>query len=110
MYCQKCGKQIEEGSRFCPYCGSKNMSEPEQEREKQQPAPVKKEKKCKNGLVDLSRIKELVPERNYLVSIWVFQNILLKTKNIDIPVKCELSERGKGMILAGGLLNYTKNS
>lgn len=45
MYCQKCGKQIEEGSRFCPYCGSKNMSEPEQEREKQQPAPVKKEKK-----------------------------------------------------------------
>ncbi len=33
-----------------------------------------------------------------------------KTKNIDIPVKCELSERGKGMILAGGLLNYTKNS
>ncbi len=33
-----------------------------------------------------------------------------KTKNIDIPVKCELSERGKGMILAGGLMNYTKNS
>jgi len=23
-------------------------------------------------------------------------------------VKCELSERGKGMMLAGGLLNYTK--
>lgn len=33
-----------------------------------------------------------------------------KTKNVDISVKCELSERGKGMILAGGLLNYTKNS
>ena len=32
-----------------------------------------------------------------------------KTKGIDIPVKCELSERGKGMILAGGLLNFTKN-
>lgn len=31
------------------------------------------------------------------------------SKGIDIPVKCELSERGRGMILAGGLLNYTKN-
>ena len=31
------------------------------------------------------------------------------TKGIDIPVKCELSARGKGMILAGGLLNFTKN-
>lgn len=33
-----------------------------------------------------------------------------KTKNLEIPVKCELSERGKGMILAGGLLNFTKNN
>ena len=33
-----------------------------------------------------------------------------KTKGIDIPVKCLLSERGKGMILAGGLLNFTKNA
>lgn len=32
-----------------------------------------------------------------------------KTKGAEIPVKCELSERGKNMILAGGLLNYTKN-
>ena len=33
-----------------------------------------------------------------------------ETKDVDIPVKCELSERGKGMILAGGLLNYTKQN
>ena len=33
-----------------------------------------------------------------------------KTKGTQIPVKCELSERGRGMILAGGLLNYTKNN
>lgn len=32
-----------------------------------------------------------------------------KTKSIEIPVKCELSERGRNMILAGGLLNFTKN-
>ncbi len=32
-----------------------------------------------------------------------------KTKNESYEVKCELSERGKAMILAGGLLNMTKN-
>ena len=32
-----------------------------------------------------------------------------KTKGEKYEVKCELSERGKGMILAGGLLNMTKN-
>ncbi|HBH94511.1 MAG TPA: aconitate hydratase [Ruminococcaceae bacterium] len=33
-----------------------------------------------------------------------------KTRGTEIPVKCQLSERGRGMILAGGLLNFTKNS
>ncbi len=33
-----------------------------------------------------------------------------KTRGFSFEVKCELSERGKGMILAGGLLNYTKNN
>ncbi len=31
-----------------------------------------------------------------------------KSKGFSFEVKCELSERGKGMILAGGLLNFTK--
>lgn len=33
-----------------------------------------------------------------------------RTNGAEIPVKCELSERGRGMILAGGLLNFTKNA
>ena len=33
-----------------------------------------------------------------------------KTKGFSFEVKCELSERGKGMMLAGGLLNYTKGN
>ena len=33
-----------------------------------------------------------------------------KTKGFSFEVKCELSERGKGMMLAGGLLNYTKHN
>lgn len=38
--------------------------------------------------------------------------IVLKnlTKGTEIPVNCELSERGKAMILAGGLLNFTKQN
>ncbi|MFZ2537442.1 MAG: aconitate hydratase [Oscillospiraceae bacterium] len=37
-------------------------------------------------------------------------DIILKdvTKGIEIPVMCELSGRSKDIILAGGLLNYTK--
>ncbi len=33
-----------------------------------------------------------------------------KTKGFSFEVKCELSERGKGMMLAGGLLNFTKEN
>lgn len=33
-----------------------------------------------------------------------------KTSGAEIPVKCELSERGRGMMLAGGLLNFTKEN
>lgn len=49
MFCQNCGKQLEEGSRFCPYCGAKNGPEPEQEKQQQQQqnAPVKKEKRSR---------------------------------------------------------------
>ncbi len=32
------------------------------------------------------------------------------TKNIDIPVICELSDRAKDIVLAGGLLSYTKEN
>ncbi|MCM1251681.1 MAG: zinc ribbon domain-containing protein [Clostridium sp.] len=43
MYCKNCGKQIEEESRFCQYCGAINESAPNQEMQKI--IPDKKEKK-----------------------------------------------------------------
>lgn len=27
MYCGKCGKEIKDNSKFCPYCGDKNMTQ-----------------------------------------------------------------------------------
>ena len=27
MYCTRCGQQIEEGARYCPYCGEKIYKE-----------------------------------------------------------------------------------
>ena len=41
MFCQKCGKQIEDGSRFCQYCGAENAPEPGPV---SQAAPDRKEK------------------------------------------------------------------
>ncbi len=47
MFCQKCGKQIDDGGNFCPYCGSKNILEPQQEK---QGTFVKKEIKKKKKM------------------------------------------------------------
>ncbi len=47
MFCQKCGKQLEEGTKFCPYCGnstqptvSETIAEPMPEGEAYQPEVV----------------------------------------------------------------------
>ena len=24
MFCEKCGKEIKDGDKFCPYCGAEN--------------------------------------------------------------------------------------
>lgn len=50
MYCKNCGKEMEEGSRFCPHCGTENASATG---ESSKPAaPVKKkERKKKKPLI-----------------------------------------------------------
>ena len=43
MYCPECGKQIEDNSKFCRYCGnqiSANVSSPARAEAKPRPAPV----------------------------------------------------------------------
>jgi len=47
MSCQKCGKQIEEGSRFCPYCGAVNKPGSEQGK---RATPVQVEKSQKKAV------------------------------------------------------------
>ncbi|MBO4289287.1 MAG: zinc ribbon domain-containing protein, partial [Lachnospiraceae bacterium] len=31
MFCHNCGKQVPEGVKFCPYCGTRQMEMPAQE-------------------------------------------------------------------------------
>jgi len=31
MFCRKCGNQMADGYKFCPYCGTPNYEEPKQE-------------------------------------------------------------------------------
>lgn len=33
MYCKKCGKEMEENSKFCPHCGKENVPEEGQEKQ-----------------------------------------------------------------------------
>ncbi len=49
----------------------------------------------------LANIREIIKTNGKIV-------VEDKTKGFSFEVKCELSERGRGMMLAGGLLNFTK--
>lgn len=50
MYCKNCGKEMEEGSRFCPHCGTENALETG-ERSKPAAPAKKKERKKKKPLI-----------------------------------------------------------
>lgn len=84
-------------------------------------ARIHRQNLVNNGILPLEFVNESDYDRIDLGDELVMENIRDviehnkdivvkdKTKGIEIPVKCELSERGRGMILAGGLLNFTKN-
>lgn len=53
--------------------------------------------------LSIPNVKTLIEEGKNLV-------VINKTTGKEIPVKCELSDRTKDIIIAGGLLNYTKQN
>lgn len=53
--------------------------------------------------LSIPNVKTLIEEGKNLV-------VINKTTGKEIPVECELSDRTKDIIIAGGLLNYTKQN
>ncbi len=53
--------------------------------------------------LSIPNVKSLIEEGKNLV-------VINKTTGKEIPVECELSDRTKDIIIAGGLLNYTKQN
>lgn len=83
-------------------------------------ARIHRQNLINNGILPLEFANEADYERIAQGDLLVIENIRKtvseggdivvknKTNGAEIPVRCELSERGRGMILAGGLLNFTK--
>ncbi|MBO7217600.1 MAG: aconitate hydratase, partial [Clostridia bacterium] len=73
------------------------------------------------GILPLNFVNESDNEKIDLMDDLVIVNVIYciknskpltiknTTKNIEIPVTCELSERAIDIVLAGGLLSYTKS-
>lgn len=88
MFCQSCGKQIEDGSRFCPYCGAANGSEKEQ-----------KESSVKKGK---SRKKKKAPVIIIAIAVLVVLGVLIFSDNDASSEKEQLI----ALIQNGYLGNY----
>ncbi len=60
------------------------------------------EKIDSGDIIDIKRVRQALEEGKTHLSA------LDKSKGIKIPITCELTEREKNIVLAGGLLNYTR--
>jgi len=60
------------------------------------------EKMDPGDIIEMKRVRQALEEGKTHLSA------LDKSKGIKIPIMCELTEREKNIVLAGGLLNYTR--
>ena len=55
-----------------------------------------------SDILEIKRVRQTLEERKTHLSV------VNKSKGIKMPITCELTEREKNIVLAGGLLNYTR--
>lgn len=75
MFCYKCGKEVEEGTKFCPYCGaqldmqpsSEGYYEPIHDQMNNQQTPVREDDAPSGGFAFLSFLVPIVGLVLYLI-------------------------------------------
>lgn len=76
MFCSRCGKQIEDGSKFCQYCGSAQEIKEYDSSEKVTHSPVLV--KEKRGIVFGMSVVDLIIAGLYVVAVFLWGNIFFK--------------------------------
>lgn len=59
MFCEKCGKELKQGERFCPYCGAQGKSNIDRINKEDGKVPNRKEKLL-DKLMKMSKKKKIV--------------------------------------------------
>jgi len=89
MYCPNCGKEIPDGSKFCPYCGAKVVASPEQKK-------LVKEMRGKRGRKKNSLLI-LIP----IVAVVILLSIFLYLKFFPVVnPEASVEHNNKGISLA----------
>lgn len=93
MYCRKCGKEIEENSKFCPYCGYGLQEEQNKVSgiTKQDVHPQKESK-------GVNPKKWIIPVVIVMGTIFVAIVVFLRVKNTHKPEKISESEVIEGSV------------
>ena len=100
MFCEKCGKQIEDNIKFCPYCGEKTASEQTGKAEQTAAAPVQKTSTAPEAAVKPK--KERKPKKKLFALIAVIL-VLAIGLGIGVPMYIN-STKGDAFVL------YTKDN
>lgn len=115
MYCEHCGKQIEDGASFCPYCGSKvNVAPaPQPQGEKDEffndapsPAPAQQQtapRQPANAQPTASKTNTLAVVGFILAFFYALPGLICSIMGLK---QCnQTGEGGKGLAIAGIVLS-----
>ena len=98
MFCKKCGKEIPEGSRFCPVCGT------EQEEETVLPKQAKKKKLHKYTIIGIimlviGMIEDIGPTRTMPLMFFLIADALFIFAYLQINKEADQSGKKANTVL-----------